>query len=139
VSFLVDTDICSAHLKQSGKVTARFVQYMGRLHVSAVTVAELFTWALRAKAPPQRLRGVLDMVNDMTFVPVDQDVARKFGELRAALLDAGQPKPQMDLLIAATALVHGMTLVTHNTRDYMAIPGLTLDDWLVPYTSRGQE
>src|ERR1700682_3288659 len=105
---------------------------MGRLHVSAITVAELYTWALRATAPPKRLQGVLDMLNDMTFLDVDQDVARKFGELRAALLDAGQPKPQMDLLIAATALVHGLTLVTHNTQDYAGIAGLTLDDWLVP-------
>lgn len=132
MSFLLDTDTCSVHLKQPGKVTARFLQYMGQLHVSAITVAELYTWALRATAPPKRLQGVLDMINDMTFVDVNQDVARKFGELRAALLDAGQPKPQMDLLIAATAIVQGLTLITHNTKDYAAIPGLTLDDWLVP-------
>jgi len=132
VSFLVDTDTCSAHLKQSGKVNARFQQYLGRLHVSAVTVAELFTWALRAKAPPRRLQGVVDMLNDVTLLDVNLDVARKFGELRAALLDAGQPRPQMDLLIAATALVHALTLVTHNTRDFAGIKGLTFDDWLVP-------
>jgi tRNA(fMet)-specific endonuclease VapC len=132
VSFLLDTDTCSAHLKRPGKLTARFLQYIGRLHVSAVTVAELYKWALRAKAPPQRLQGVLDMLNDMTFLEVNQDVARKFGELRAALVDAGQPKPQLDLLIAATAVVHGLTLVTHNTQDYLAISGLALADWVVP-------
>jgi predicted nucleic acid-binding protein len=132
MSFLVDTDTCSAHLKQSGKVSARFQQYLGRLHVSAVTVAELFTWALRAKSPPQRLQAVLDMLNDVSLLDVDFDVARKFGELRAALLDKGQPKPQMDILIAATALVHGLTLVTHNPRDYAVIPGWSFDDWLAP-------
>jgi tRNA(fMet)-specific endonuclease VapC len=35
-------------------------------------------------------------------------------------------------MIASTALVHGLTLVTHNTQDYAHIPGLTVVDWLVP-------
>jgi hypothetical protein len=83
VSFLLDTDTCSIHLKRPGKVDARFVQYMGRLHVSAVTVAELYAWALRATAAPKRLQGVLDMLNDLIVLDVNHDVARKFGELRA--------------------------------------------------------
>jgi predicted nucleic acid-binding protein len=60
---------------------------------------------------------------------VNHVVARKFGETHAALLDAGRPKPSTDLLIASTALAHGLTLVTHNTKD---IPGLMMDDWSVP-------
>jgi tRNA(fMet)-specific endonuclease VapC len=34
--------------------------------------------------------------------------------------------------IAATALVHNLTLVTHNTKDYQHVPGLRLEDWLTP-------
>ena len=49
MSFLVDTDICSAYMKGDHHVWQRFMQYRGRLHVSAITVGELFTWALRAK------------------------------------------------------------------------------------------
>jgi len=132
VSFLVDTDTCSAHLKQGGPVSSRFQQYLGRLHVSAVTVAELYTWVLRAAAPAHRLQRLLDLWNDVDILDVDHDVARKFGELRAAALDSGQPIPQLDLLIAATALVHGLTVVTHIAQDYTNIPGLTVIDWLVP-------
>ena len=40
--------------------------------------------------------------------------------------------PGLDLFIASTALVHGLTLVTHNTKDFAHVPGLTLEDWLVP-------
>ena len=36
-----------------------------------------------------------------------------------------------DLFIAATALVHGLTLVTHNARHFQNVPDLTLEDWLV--------
>jgi tRNA(fMet)-specific endonuclease VapC len=35
-------------------------------------------------------------------------------------------------MIASVALVHDLTLVTHNTADYQNIPGLRLDDWLIP-------
>jgi tRNA(fMet)-specific endonuclease VapC len=40
--------------------------------------------------------------------------------------------PQVDLLLAATAIAHNLTLVTHNTRDFEKIPGLRLEDWLIP-------
>ena len=45
MSFLLDTDICSAYLKGDRLVWKRFLQYSGGLHVSTVTVGELFTWA----------------------------------------------------------------------------------------------
>jgi predicted nucleic acid-binding protein len=132
LSFLLDTDICSAYLKGDRRVWQRFMQYGGQLHVSAITAAELFTWTLRAKASPARLQGLLDLLRDTTFLEVNQDVARKFGEIRAAHLDQGQVKAQMDLLIAATALVHNLALVTHNVSDFVQIPSLNVADWLAP-------
>jgi tRNA(fMet)-specific endonuclease VapC len=68
----------------------------------------------------------------LTILDVSPAVAPKFGELRASLLDAGLPLPEMDLFIASTAIVHNLTLVTHNTRDYATVPGLRLLDWLNP-------
>src|SRR5262245_50065264 len=94
MSFLLDTDTCSFHLKQKGGLTHKFLQYMGRLHMSAITLGELLTWALRAKAPPQRLQMLLDLLNDVQVLEVTEQVARKFGEVRAALLDAGSPCPR---------------------------------------------
>jgi tRNA(fMet)-specific endonuclease VapC len=61
---------------------------------------------------------------------VDDVVARKFGEIRAALLDQGRPTPTADLLIACTALIHDLTLVTHNVRDFAHVSGLRVEDWL---------
>jgi predicted nucleic acid-binding protein len=131
MSFLLDTDTCSAHLK-SGALTHRLIQYAGRLHISAITLAELYTWALRAKVAPRRLQGVLDLLSDLAVVDFTPDVARRFGEVQASLLDKGQRAPQLDLLIAATALVHGLTVVTHNQRHFLIVPGLSVEDWLVP-------
>jgi predicted nucleic acid-binding protein len=132
VSFLLDTDICSAYVKNNRLVANRFVQYGGRLHISAVTLGELFTWAKRAAASPKRLQGVLDLLKEVQVLFVDDLVAQQFGETRAALLDAGRAAPPMDMMNAATALVHNLTLVTHNTDDFANVPGLTVVDWLAP-------
>ena len=68
MSFLVDTDICSAYMKGNHHVWQHFMQYRGQLHVSAVTAGELFTWALRARASPKRLPTLLDLLNDLTVL-----------------------------------------------------------------------
>jgi tRNA(fMet)-specific endonuclease VapC len=131
MSFLLDTDICSAYLKNDRKVVSKVMLHFGGLHVSVVTVGELLTWARRAKAPPTRLQGVRDLLAASTVHEVDFAVADKFGEVRALLLDNGITVGEMDLLNGSVALVHHLTMVTHNTKDYANIPGLTLDDWLV--------
>jgi predicted nucleic acid-binding protein len=132
MSFLIDTDTCSAYVKGVRPVLNRFSQYGGGLHISPVTLGELLTWALRAQAPPRRRQEVEDLIKLVTVLDVTADVGRKFGEVRAALFDAGTPAPDLDLLNAAVALVHNLTMVTHNTVDYLNVRGLRLDDWLVP-------
>ena len=132
MSFLVDTDTCSAYIKGVGRVMSRFRQYVGRLSISTVILGELYAWALRAKAPPKRLHDLLDLLKEVQVIPVDESVARKFGEVRAWQLDNGLRSPELDLLNGAVALVHNLTMVTHNLQDYANIPGLMLDDWLVP-------
>jgi tRNA(fMet)-specific endonuclease VapC len=62
----------------------------------------------------------------------DSACAERFGEVRGTLLQKGITVSRMDLLIASVAMVHDLTLVTHNTADYQSIPGLRLDDWLIP-------
>jgi predicted nucleic acid-binding protein len=132
MSFLLDTDICSAYLKNDRQVIAQVMLHFGGLHVSVVSVGELLTWALRANAPASRLQGVRDFLTAAAIVEITLPVAERFGELRAALLDQGKPTGELDLLIAACALVNQLTLVTHNTKDYANIPGLTVVDWMIP-------
>ena len=90
------------------------------------------TWARRSSAPASRLQGVQDFLRAVTLLDVTPQVAERFGELRADLLDRGIVVGQMDLFNASIALVHNLTLVTHNTADYANIPGLTLVDWQIP-------
>jgi len=130
VSFLVDTDICSAYLKGDNRVHGRFVQHGGQLHVSAVTAGQLFTWGLMGGVSSSRMQGLLNLLRDVAFLDVNRAVSEKFGELRVQQIKLGHHTPDMDLLIAATALVYNLTVVTHNQKHFATVPGLRLMDWL---------
>jgi len=130
VNFLLNTNICSAYLKGDRRVFNRFLQYGGGLAISSLVAGELYSWVYRAQTKPERLQGLLDLLAGVQLLPVDHEVARTFGQVRATLLDQGRPTPEIDLLIGCTALVHDLTLVTHNTRDFSDIPALRLEDWL---------
>src|SRR2546421_9531184 len=96
LSFLLDTDICSAFMKGVGRVTNRFIQHGGRLYLPTVALGELYAWTLRANASAQRMQSLLDLLREVQVVNVDEVVARKFGEVRAWQLDHGFASPDLD-------------------------------------------
>jgi tRNA(fMet)-specific endonuclease VapC len=130
MSFLIDTDTLSAHLRGVGAVTSRFLQYTGRLYLSAVSVAEIKAWLYQAKAPKRFVEGYLQVEGDFELIIVDETVAETAGRISAKFHDVGQVIGTPDALIAATALAFDLTLVTHNTRDFAGIQGLRIADWL---------
>jgi predicted nucleic acid-binding protein len=130
MSFLIDTDSASAHLRGVPGVTNRFLQYTGQLHISAVSVAELKSWTYRKNTPAKYRRGLEDLLRDFEILDVDALVADKSGEVGATLMDQGITVATPDLMIGGTALVHDLTVVTHNVQDFATIPGLRVVDWL---------
>lgn len=72
----------------------------------------------------------MDLLPDLNVLAFDSECAKVFGQVRADLLRHGTPVSRIDLMIAAVALAHDLTLVTHNTADYHLVPGLRLEDWL---------
>ena len=132
MTWLLDSDTCSAHIKGRQSVIQRVNNSVGQLAVSTITEGELLTWGLRQRAPRHRLPAIENLLADVAILAVDDAVARRFAMLRSAQLDAGSKTPAVDLFIAATAIEHGLTVVTHNTRDFVGIPGIALEDWLTP-------
>lgn len=132
MSFLVDADIVSSHLRGRGKVTSRLLQHTGQLAMSTITLAELKIWLHRANTPQRFRDGLTLLITEFIVLPVDERVAEKFGELGAQLLDRGQSMATPDLLIAATALIHDRTLVSGNVRHFVGVDGLRIENWLEP-------
>ena len=96
-----------------------------RLMVSWITIAELRAGVLEASTPTERsLRAVtLHQARGLDPLPVDRAVAFAWAHLRTALREAKRVLTGNDLLIAATAIAHGVPLVTQD-RDYVDVPGL---------------
>jgi tRNA(fMet)-specific endonuclease VapC len=128
--FLLDTDICSAHLKRPGGLAHRFIQYSGRLYISSITAAELFAGAYLSSRPERLFVAIGELLSEIPLVHFDHPAAQEFGRLHAEIRTSGMTVSPLDLLIAATARANDHTLVTHNTADFIGIPGLSLDDWL---------
>ena len=69
---------------------------------------------------------LLEQVNVIDF---GEKEAKASALIRADLERKGTPIGAMDMLIAGCAKVHNLTLVTHNTREFMRVEGLSLTDW----------
>jgi predicted nucleic acid-binding protein len=95
----------------------------GELAISTITLAELHFGVLVAKRQEiraERLRRLLIIRRTFDALPLDEAVAESYGQIAAAIVDAGR-KPRarsMDLLIAATAHAHGAHLYTRNVIDF---------------------
>jgi tRNA(fMet)-specific endonuclease VapC len=130
VSFLLDTNICSAHLRRPSGLMHRFVQHAGRLSVPSIVLGELYTMAYGKADPRPVLRQIHDLLKDVRLLAFDEPSAEEFGKLRNVLKRQGIGVSPVDLMIAAVAIAHDLILITHNTSDFQNIPGLRLDDWL---------
>jgi toxin FitB len=101
--------------------------------VSVVTIMELEIGCLRIERrdpfQSKLLRDWLQKVVlerfDGRMLPVDLSVARL-----TARLHVPNPKPERDAYIAATAMLHGLTLVTRNTKDFVGIDTELFNPWL---------
>jgi len=100
----------------------------GTLNLS-VKVYELRYGAQRS-SDPAREHSKLDLfLSPFTSLPFDDQCARRCAEVRADLEATGNVIGPHDLQIAAIALHHRLTVVTHNSREFSRIAGLKLEDW----------
>jgi tRNA(fMet)-specific endonuclease VapC len=132
MTHLLDTNICSAHVRRPGGLAHRFFQHAGGLVIPTVVLAELYAGAYKHPDPSRLLVPIADLLQEVTVLDFDSPCAERFGRVRGGLLQQGISVASMDLMIASVALVHDLTLVTHNTADFQNIPDLRLEDWLVP-------
>jgi tRNA(fMet)-specific endonuclease VapC len=75
----------------------------------------------------EKVQTVLDALPVISF---DVAAAHIYGELRAQLERAGRPLGEADLRIASTAMAYDLVVVTGNTRHFVRVPGLAVEDWL---------
>ena len=133
MSFLLDTNICSAHIRRPSGLFHQFQQHSGRLFISSVVLGELYAWAFRRDDPYKMIDFLEEEIfPELEILPYEENCAFEFGKIRGTFIQEGISYDPVDLMIAATALVHDLTLVTHNTKDFQNIPNLRIVDWIEP-------
>lgn len=134
--FVIDTNVVS-ELRRPRKAHAKVVAWAGEtavasLFLSVITVLELELGALQtARKDAKQGATIRAWIDEQVLpqfegriLPVDTAVAQ-----RCARLHVPDPRSERDALIAATALVHGMTVVTRNVRDFERTGVVTFNPW----------
>ncbi len=131
MNYLWDTNICVFILRgHSHPIEDRLrTVNPNSIYTCSVVRAELVFGSFRSSHPEENLIRVKRLLNRFKSVPFDDQAADVYGEIRAQLTGQGLIIGPNDLMIAATALVHGLTLVTHNTREFERVKGLLIEDW----------
>lgn len=125
MKYLVDANVLSepTHAQPAPHVVGWLARHEAELVVDPIILGELEFGIL--KLPPGKKRQALErwfagIAAELTCLPLTSSVARTWAALLEQLRRRGTAMPLKDSLIAATALHHDLTVVTHNTRDFRA-------------------
>ena len=129
--YLLDTHIISAWARRShpALMTRMLAVVPSDLAISVLVEHELRCGFARnplVKSWPL-VEALLALIPSL---PLTRPIANRAADLRSDLAAAGTPIGPYDLLIAATALERGATLVTNNAREFARVPALMVEDWL---------
>jgi predicted nucleic acid-binding protein len=124
---LVDTDVVS-YVFRGDTRAERSAPHLNRrrLAVSFMTVAELDRWARERNWGAGRRAELENYLQRFSVYLVDRELCRRWADVADAARRAGRAIQTADAWIAATALAHGLPLVTHNAADYAGVTDLNL-------------
>lgn len=130
MKYLLDTNILIYRLKNLGNVNSNFLKNQDeKMSISVITYGELIFGAEKSKFREKNLEVAREISKIFPVENITPEIMERFGSLKASLQRSGKNVDDMDLLIAATAISNEMVLVTHNTKHFINIPGLQLEDW----------
>ncbi|MEM6253508.1 MAG: type II toxin-antitoxin system VapC family toxin [Cyanobacteria bacterium P01_D01_bin.156] len=131
MQYLLDTCVISDFIKGEPGTQTRLKQTSpADIAVSVITVMELRYGLLnnpqRAKKIEPAITSLLNSISILEFSDADAEQA---AQIRSTLKKQGQPIGAYDILIAATALCHGLTMVTANQREFGRISDMQTENW----------
>lgn len=130
MKYLLDTNTIIYFFKDSGKVTANlFKQCPEQVAMPAIVLYELQVGILKSTDPTKRIKQLTSLLNDIDVIPFTEKTAYYAAQIRKDLEQKGTPIGDCDILIAAIAMEHQATLVTHNTREFSRVENLEITDW----------
>ena len=129
--FLLDTNVCIYFMRNSHpKLTEKLLALdPSELSLSAITVYELEYGAEKSKWGEKTRQKLAMFLAPFHILPFTTEDALAASRIRAYLERKGTMIGPYDILIAAQAQARGIPVVTHNTGEFLRVPGLRLEDW----------
>jgi tRNA(fMet)-specific endonuclease VapC len=128
LSFLIDTDWVIDHFNAVAHVTRRLKELEPRgLGLSVISAAELWEGVYFSRDPKRSQAMLEEFLSGVVILGLDEEICKRFGQLRGSLRKRGQIIGDFDLLIAASALRHQLTLLTNNRKHFEGIVGLQIE------------
>ena len=129
--YLPDTNVWIVLLKErSSRIRQHFENRLpSDIAFCSVVKAELITGALGYGNPHERFQKLERLWSPFRSLPFDDLAAEEYGRIRNHLQKSGRMIGPNDLMIAATAVVNNLTLVTSNQDEFSRVPGLRLETW----------
>ena len=134
MNYLLDTNTCVEYLRlgANSRVAARIATTpVSQIYLCSVVLGEFFFGALRSSNPVKELQRIEAFSQPFCSLPFDDSAAQVYAVIRADLEAKGTRIGSNDSLIAAVSLANRLTLVTHNTKEFSRVTGLSLEDWQV--------
>jgi tRNA(fMet)-specific endonuclease VapC len=123
----VDTDVVSFLFKRDPRAEWYRLHLTGKLLVlSFMTVAELDRWALARNWGQNRRTRMDEYLRNFIVHPFDRVLCQKWAEVSDCARRNGRRIECADAWIAATAVLHNIPLVTHNSKDFAGVDGLSV-------------
>ena len=129
--YLLDTNICIALLKGNPQVISSFNACADECYISTINVAELYKGVYCSLRVEQNLASLELFLQDMPIISFDLLAAKEFGKIQSELRQIGKPTGELDAMIAAVARSRHDQVVTNNTKDFINISGLGVENWIV--------
>jgi tRNA(fMet)-specific endonuclease VapC len=131
VQYLLDTNICIYIAKQSPPVVReRFARHAAsELAMSVITLGELRFGAEKSQSREKAMSTIQRLEQVIPPRALPEAAGEHYGQIRADLQKVGEIIGNNDLWLAAHARAEGWILVTNNTREFVRVPGLQLENW----------
>jgi len=128
--YALDTNTVVDFFRSNGRVAERLLATPPvEVAIPSIVLYELEVGIERSGNVERRREQLRELVTRSTLLAFGAREAETSSRLRTELERRGEPIGPLDTLIAGTALAHGATLVTHNTKEFGRVPGLRVDDW----------
>ena len=125
---MLDADTCIYLIKKAPGIAPQAA--LQDCFISTIVLGEL-EYGVANSHPERReqnRQALLDFLSGVRTLPVTDDVAQRYGQVRIAVKQ--QPIGPSDMWIAAHALALELPLITNNTREFSRVPGLVIDTWM---------